>query len=192
MAKIAISGGIGAGKSTLAKRLLGRGYPVIDADQIAKECLNQPFVINQVTQRFPELNGLAEPDFRKALARIVFQSPDELAWLESIIHPYVKKSINELYEASNNELFFVEVPVLAATKDYDHVLVVAAPERVRIERLKNKGFDEIDIQNRLLAQPDTENFLAAADFIFDGELSDNDAEKALTELLSELTKKIHE
>jgi dephospho-CoA kinase len=192
MAKIAISGGIGAGKSTLAKRLIARGYRVLDADKLAKDCLSKPLVIAEVTKRFPELDKLGEPDFRKALAGIVFQSPNELTWLESLIHPCVKSSVNEQYQSSKNKLFFVEVPVLAATKDYDHVLVVNTPERIRIERLRSKGFDEVDIRNRLLAQPDNQEFIAAADFVFDGELSDTEAEMALTELLSDLTKKIYE
>ena len=192
MAKIAISGGIGAGKSTLAQNLRMRGYQVLDADQIAHECLMKPDLIAKVASRFPQLGELTGLEFRRELAKIVFAYPQELSWLESLIHPCVKARISELHQASGAKLFFVEVPLLAAAKAYDYLIVVTAPESVRIARLTHRGLDSTDIHNRLVNQPSEEEYVAAADFIFDGQLQDKAAELALTALLEKLEDKIND
>ncbi len=192
MAKIAISGGIGAGKSTLAQNLRMRGYQVLDADQIAHECLMKPDLIAKVASRFPQLGELTGLEFRRELAKIVFAYPQELSWLESLIHPCVKARISELYQASGAKLFFVEVPLLAAAKAYDYLIVVTAPESVRIARLTHRGLDSTDIHNRLANQPSEEEYVAAADFIFDGQLQDKAAELALTALLEKLEDKTND
>lgn len=192
MAKIAISGGIGAGKSTLAQYLRVRGYQVLNADQIAHECLSKPDLIEKVALRYPQLGELTGLEFRRELAKIVFASPQELSWLESLIHPCVKARISELYQASAAKLFFVEVPLLSAAKEYDYLIVVTAPESVRIARLTHRGLDSTDIHNRLVNQPKEEEYLAAADFIFDGDLQDQAADLAVTALLENLEDKINE
>lgn len=192
MAKIAISGGIGAGKSTLTQHLRMRGYQVLDSDQIAHECLAKPDLIEKVALRYPQLSQLTGFEFRRELAEIVFTSPQELSWLESLIHPCVKARISELYQESEAKLFFVEVPLLAATKEYDYLIVVTAPESVRIARLTHRGLDAIDIHNRLVNQPSEEEYIAAADFVYDGELQGQAADLAVTALLENLEDKINE
>lgn len=184
MAKIAISGGIGSGKSTLANALRSRGYQVLDADKLAKDCLSSDSVRAQVSNKFPNLIGLNDSEFRKALASVVFSSREELNWLESLIHPCVKEAIKEASKELNGDFLFVEVPVLAAASEYDLLIVVEAPESTRISRLLSKGYDQIDILNRIASQPSQAEYSSKADLIFDGSLSEPEYTLAVSNLLS--------
>lgn len=188
MAKIAISGGIGAGKSRLAAALANRGYRVIEADSIAKNCLESETLKQQVVLKYPELSGLSRVEFRSDLANIVFTDKTQLVWLEALIHPCVTQQINALESEVSPEPLFVEVPVLHAAQQYDFLVVVTAPLSVRINRLLSRGMDQVDIQNRILSQPEDEEFLAAADFVFDGTASSDNYEAEIDDMLAVIRK----
>jgi dephospho-CoA kinase len=90
---IGLTGGIGSGKSLVASQLAALGCAVIDADEIAAQALEDPHVVREVLEKWGE--AVRGPDGRidrQALARIVFDDPDELARLEELIHPMVHRS----------------------------------------------------------------------------------------------------
>ena len=191
MAKIAISGGIGSGKSTLANALRSRGYQVLDADKLARDCLSSESVRAQISKKFPNFIGLNDLEFRRALASVVFSSREELNWLENLIHPCVKESIKEASKNLNGDFLFVEVPILAAASEYDLLIVVVAPEPTRVSRLLRKGYDQIDILNRMKSQPSQAEYSSKADLIFDGSLDEPEYTLAVSNLLSSLKGKMN-
>lgn len=185
MAKIAISGGIGSGKSVLANALRSRGKTVLDADLLAKECLDSSTIRSQVLIAFPALRGVPEEDLRKELARLVFTDPASLRTLESLIHPCVAERISVIEKESKSPIF-VEVPVLAAAETYDLLITVSAPDQTRIARLRAKGMDEQDIYNRMAVQPSSEEFIRSADLVFDGNISNKEYEDAVSGLIAQV------
>jgi dephospho-CoA kinase len=187
MANIAISGGIGSGKSRLGAVLRKRGELVIDADVLAKDCLDSDSFKQALTLRFPELTNLAAAQLRSKLASIVFTDPQELSWLESFIHPCVRAKVGKFAQEHTGENIFVEVPVLAATKDYDQLVVVTAPIDLRIKRLRERGLDDFDIFNRMNNQPHEDVFKSSTNFLIDGSLEDSEFDQAVTRLLIDLS-----
>lgn len=183
MPKIAISGGIGSGKSTLGDALRQKGFMVLDADKLAKACLDDESIQALVAQRHPKLVHLHGLEFRKALADIVFNDQAELHWLERLIHPCVHLLIER--EATPVEkLVLVEVPVFAALSDYDQVVFVKTPLEKRLIRLRDRGMSEEEIQARMSNQPTDQEFESKANFIFQGHSSAEDYQKNLNELIS--------
>lgn len=186
MAKIAISGGIGSGKSRLGASLHARGELVLDADLLAKDCLGSEFIRQALVSRFPELANLTESKLRSKLAAIVFTQPEELTWLESVVHPCVKKKIDKFALEHKDKDIFVEIPVLEAAKDYDELVVVTAPIDLRIKRLRERGLDDFDIFNRMNNQPHEDDFRAATKFQIDGSLNDDEFNQAVAQVLIDL------
>jgi len=191
MAAIAISGGIGTGKSTLIHSLKKRGYTVVLTDQLAQECLNQPEIIAKVTSKYPQLLGLDQKKLRSSLAEIVFTDTKELDFIEKLIHPCVQQKITEIKRDFQGEFLFVEVPVLRAVTNYDFVVIVDSPQDVRIARLIDRGLDIADIQNRIANQPQENDFLAIADLIFDGTISNSKYEESVSNLISKIESSIN-
>ncbi len=185
MAKIAISGGIGSGKSVLANALRSRGKTVLDADLLAKECLDSTTIQSQVLIAFPALRDVPAENLRKELARLVFADPASLRTLESLIHPCVAERISVIEEQSKPPIF-VEVPVLAAAETYDLLITVSAPDQTRIARLRAKGMDEQDIYNRMAVQPSNEEFIRSADLVFDGSIDNKEYEDAVSSLIAQV------
>jgi dephospho-CoA kinase len=183
MLKIAITGGAGSGKSTVARMFAELGAEVLDADAAAREAVavGQP--------AWQELKGLYGADFfhadgsldRSRLAKRVFDNPEERRRLEALIHPLVLQKLmaraREL-ERRGADLVLVEVPLLYETGregDFDRVMVVAAPEGERIRRLKERdGRGEAEIQGILAAQWPLADKATRADYVVDngGELAD--------------------
>jgi dephospho-CoA kinase len=192
MVKVSISGGIGSGKSRLGSLLTNLGFQVLDADLLAKNCLDLETMKNAVHKKFPELADLDGLTMRKKLAAIVFSDKLALRWLEDLIHPCVQDEIIQFTKNYPKEVVFIEVPVLAATKDYDFRVAVTAPMELRIARLKQRGLDALDIFNRISSQPTQEDFIASADFVVDGSAEDAEFEKAALQLISQINQGSHE
>ncbi len=192
MVKVSISGGIGSGKSRLGNFLRNSGFTVLDADLLAKNCMDSEVIKGAVFVKYPDLAGLETSVMRKKLANIVFADKLALRWLEDLIHPCVQDQISEFLRTNPAELVFVEVPVLAATKNYDFKVVVVAPMELRIARLKQRGFDALDIFNRISSQPTEAAFIASADLVIDGSVGDSEFESAALQLISKLNQGIYE
>ncbi len=157
--RVGLTGGIGSGKSAVARRLAGHGAVIIDADQLARD------VVAPGTAGFAEIvdqfgDGVLAPDGsldRAALARVVFDDPGQRRALEAIIHPRVRACTAEIIEAAPDGSVVVnDVPLLVEAGlagTYDLVLVVEAPEAARIERLtRDRGMPEAEARSRIRAQ----------------------------------------
>ncbi len=153
MLRVGLTGGIGAGKSAVAALLAARGAVVIDADQLAREVVEpETDGFGRVVAAFgPKVVGPDGRLDRPRLAEIVFNDPARLATLNAIVHPRVAARTAELAaSAPENSVLVVDVPLLVENHlegAYDVVLVVDAPDDVRIARLTGpRGLTEVGCQ----------------------------------------------
>lgn len=177
MIKVALTGGIGSGKSAAGDFFEDLGAVVVDADQLARD------VIERGTDGFDELvatfgdeiltNGILD---RSKLGQIVFADPEARKTLEGIIHPRVAQAFEEIIEESPEDAVIIyQIPILVETKGqdrFDYVITVEASLENRITRLKNRGLKGYEIDARLKAQASDEQRAEIADLIFknDGDL----------------------
>lgn len=174
MTLIGLTGGIGSGKSTIARRLAEHGAVIIDADQIAREVVEPGTpALAAIIAHFGM--SVINPDGslnRSALGEIVFASSNELAVLNSIVHPAVHRRTTELFaEADAEQVVVYDVPLLVeARRDYpfDAIVVASAPEHVRAERLmEHRGMLESEALSRIQSQAPEEDRLKIANHVID-------------------------
>lgn len=192
---IGLTGGIGSGKSTVARSLQKHGFPIVDADLIAREIVEpgQP-ALAELTKEFGAdiLNTDGSLD-RGLLASRAFTNKDTTQRLNDITHPRINQRTQELFdEARENgaEAVIYDMPLLidkGLHKDMDATIVVHAAEHVRLERLTTKrGLDVDDVRRRINAQIDDETRKQHADILLDN----NGTEEDLTQQIAQAVDKI--
>jgi len=174
--KIGITGGIGSGKSTVAKIVSNSGYVVLDADSIAKEImLTDESVRREIQSSFGEeayKDGKLNRDY---LATSVFTSDENIIKINLIVHPPTIKKINELLdnELEKKNLAFVEAALIYESEMdeiLDYVLLVTASEKVRINRIINRdSLTEQQIVSRMKFQMPEDEKENLADFVIKNE-----------------------
>jgi len=190
---IGLSGGIGSGKSTVAKILADFGAVVIDADAIAKEVLEPGQVgFENVVHSFGDsvLDSSGNID-RKSLAVLVFQNPDQLSKLEGIVHPAVVARVAQIRESlSETAIVVYDTPLLVEKQmqnQFDKVLIVIADLDIRKERLVGRGLEISDIEARFANQADDAERTAVADFVITNNGSVQELRDSVTKLWQQLT-----
>jgi dephospho-CoA kinase len=166
---VGLTGGAGAGKSTVAARLRELGAVVIDADALAREVLEPGSDgLAEVVKAFGD--GVLHPDGsldRAALAAVVFADPERRRRLEAITHPRIAGRTSELLaDAPADAVVVHDIPLLvekAMAPAYDLVVVVDAPEEERVRRLVRRGLPEDDARARIAAQATRADRKAVAD-----------------------------
>jgi dephospho-CoA kinase len=175
--RIGLTGPIAAGKSEVSAQLRRLGVDVLDHDEVARSVL-APGSAGQAAAVAAFGTGILAPDGttdRAALGRIVFADPAARAELEGIVHPRVRAlsaAWDDSAEAAGSWLVVHDIPLLVETGQsgqFDAVLVVDAPDEVRVQRLvTERGLTRDDAQRRLAAQATRSERLAAATAVFDG------------------------
>jgi len=169
---VAVTGGIGSGKSLVGDYLEALGAIVIDSDQLARAVIERGTPgFDEVVSRFGDKvlrGGLID---RVALGEIVFADPVARKDLEAIIHPRVRaKTEAVIRSASEGSVVVNQIPLLVETNGasrFDYVITVEAPEEMRIARLKERGMKECDARKRMSAQASTAEREAVADLVLD-------------------------
>ena len=192
--KAAITGGIGSGKSTFAKILSGKGYPVINVDNISKEILkSDPEVKIKVEREFGKESYINGEINREFLAEKIFSNPENVIKINLIVHPKVIKKVNNLvYEKLNNfDLVFAEAALIyeAEMESYfDYVILITADESLRLKRkVELDNFSERQFFKRNENQIPDEEKKNQADFIFENNGSLDDLKQKADLLLKILT-----
>lgn len=170
MSIIALTGGIGAGKSTVAQYFSELGAVVVDADQLARIAIERGSEgFDEVITTFGQSiinNGDID---RKALAAIIFNDPKAKADLEAIIHPRVQRLFVQAVAESDPSIPMIyEIPLLVETdaaSKFDFVITVEADEDLRISRLLARGMFISDIKARLANQAPTQARIDLADAV---------------------------
>ena len=179
MKVIALTGGIGAGKSLVANYFFSLGAQVLSADEIARD------VISRGTPGFDEVvttfgDGiLKDGDIdRRALGEIVFADAEKRKALEAIIHPKVQQTLADARKSlDEDEILIYEIPLLVETNaasKFDSIITVEAPMEARIERLKKRGLFASEIEKRIANQVSPEQRKAVADIVLENDGSEED------------------
>ena len=182
MMTVGLTGGIGAGKSTVARLLVERGARLVDADQVARDVVlpggpaHQP-LIDRFGSGIVDADGLID---RPALAALVFGHPEELEALNAITHPAIGIAMiagRDAY-ADTGDIGVMDIPLLKAFHremlDLAAVVVVDTPIEIALDRLVNqRGMAPADAKARIDSQMDRPTRLAEADFVIDNS-SDED------------------
>ena len=177
---LALSGGIGAGKSTLAHALRGLGAHIVDADVLAREVLSPEHpVYEAVLASFGrDLAGADGVLDRQLLARRAFSSPEGTALLNSLTHPAIAALAHErLAQAGDGKLAVYDVPLLTKREDaaaFDGVIMVSAPMDVRLERLEKRGVSREEAAVRISRQISDEQRRELASIWVDNSGSEED------------------
>jgi len=169
MLVIALTGGIGAGKSAVADHFAEFGVPVIDADLLAREQVRPGSEgLQEIVRRFGRdvLNADGELD-RRRLRRLIFQDPEAKKGLEAILHPRIRTEMRRRIDKIEAPYVVLVIPLLVENgqKDLaDRVLVVDSPEDLQIERVCRRDRQSTEeIQAILQAQCSRAERLAVAD-----------------------------
>jgi dephospho-CoA kinase len=193
MLLVGLTGGIGAGKSTVARMLAERGAVVFDADQLAREAIEPGTPgYEAVIDRFG--STIVGPDGsvdREVLADVVFEDEAARRDLEAIIHPEVGRLFHEVTDArrDTDDIVVHDIPLLveAGMQDgFDVVVVVEAPEAVRIARLADRAMPEPEARERMAAQATDEERARVADAVIHNTGDIEDLERQVDELWQDL------
>jgi dephospho-CoA kinase len=197
---VGLTGGIGAGKSTVAELLAARGAVIIDADQVARAVVEpgQP-ALQKLVERFGE--SILDPDGRLergALAKLVFGDDDARRDLEAITHPAINDEFSRrVVEAPSDAIVVLDVPLLAESEQarkrpYQTVIVVEAPRDVRLKRLEARGVDRADAEARMAAQAGDEERRKIATNVVDNAGDRADLDRQIDEVWTDLQRRHRE
>ena len=157
MLVVALTGGIGSGKSTVGQIFEDLGAVVTDSDQLARNVVERGTTgFDQIVAAFGD-EVLKNGDLdRAALAEVIFKDPAKRTQLEQITHPLIRRAFAKIVESAQNDSIVInQIPLLVESKhDYkfDHVITVSATEEVRIQRLLMRGMNLTQIKQRIGAQ----------------------------------------
>ena len=157
MLRVALTGGIGSGKSSAAEIFAALGAVVVDSDEIARKVLDRESVgFGEVVAVFGDQILAAGEIDRKKLGQLVFSDAIARKKLEQITHPLIRKEFERIIKtAPENSIVINQIPLLAESKyDYkfDYVIAISAPIEVRKNRLLQRGMKSYEIEQRLAAQ----------------------------------------
>jgi dephospho-CoA kinase len=205
---VGITGGIASGKSTVARLLEARGAIVVDADRVTHELLVPGTAVHRaVVERFGEdiLDGAGGTIDRRALAALVFASPEARRDLEAIVHPAVWREVADRVEAARKaeradgrlRVVVLDAPLIVETLPdrgraigLQALIVVAARLEDQIERSLGLGRSDEDVRARMAAQAPPEHKLAAADYVVDNRGSLEDLERSVDVLWKDLVERL--
>lgn len=188
-----LTGGIGAGKSEVARRLVAHGAVLIDADVLAREVVAPGTEgLAEVIAEFGDVLTPAGELDRPAVGRLVFGDQVARRKLESIIHPRVRTRAAEIEaEAPAGSVVVHDIPLLVETGQadrFDRVLVVDVPPEIQLERLVGeRGMSAEEARSRIASQASRGERLAAADLVVDNSGSLADLDRRIDEIWAELT-----
>lgn len=205
MIRVGLTGGIGSGKSTVARIFAALGIPVYGADTASKRILARADVRAQVLSLFPEIES--DPDFspdsflsfKQALARLVFPAPERLAALNGLLHPLVfadceawlqKQAQGDGTALSRPPYAVVEAAILLESglyKQMERIISVECPVEIQIQRAcRRDGVTEDLVKARLARQWSAEQRRPYADFVIE-----NDGRQSVLAAVLDIDRQLH-
>ena len=175
MLLVGLTGGIGSGKSTVARLLEARGAVIVDADAVARAVVEPGTpALAKLVERFGDDVLAADGSLdRQALADKAFVDAESRTALEDITHPAINEEfLRRITEAPSDAVVVCDVPLLAESaqarsRGYEVVIVVEAPLDVRLDRLEDRGVPRDDAERRIAAQASDEERRELATHLID-------------------------
>ena len=194
MLVVALTGGIGSGKSTVGQIFAQLGATVIDSDQLARDVIERGSIgFNEVVAKFGDgilKNGEID---RQILASLVFKDPTKRAELEQITHPLIRKAFEKVVSSALPDSIVInQIPLLVESNhDYrfDHIITVSASESIRSERLIKRGLTNEQIKQRMQAQATDQMREDIADSVVVNEKSEQEITDQVEEIWEQLLSK---
>lgn len=189
MLRVALTGGIGSGKSLVGEILEELGALVIDSDQLAREVIERgrPGYEEVVTAFGDSILSEGQID-RSKLAAVVFNESDLRKKLESIIHPLVREAAEKLArKLPSGAILINQIPLLVESdgaKRFDYVVTVSADEEIRRERLRLRGLKDYEITQRIAAQVSDSQREKIANYIIRNDGSIDELTRAVEALMA--------
>lgn len=189
---IALTGGIGTGKSTVSKFFMLYGFLIIDADAISKEILSQnsEFVKNCFGMEYIASDGTID---RKKLGSLVFSDLEARKKLENFLHPLIKEEIQKRAKICEDakKPYLIDIPLFFETKNYDiakSIVVYATPEQQLSRVIQRDGLSDIEAQNRIKSQMNIDDKKALATFVIDNTKDLKHLQKEVERVINDITK----
>lgn len=157
MLLVALTGGIGSGKSTVGQIFADLGAVVVDSDQLARDVVERGSKgFDLIVAEFGD-EILKNGDLnRDVLASIIFKEPLKRAKLEEILHPLIRELFAEIVRSASKDAIIInQIPLLVESNfDYkfDHVITVSTPDQIRKQRLLKRGLSGTQIEQRIKSQ----------------------------------------
>ena len=197
---IGLTGGIGSGKSTVARMLEKRGYPVIDADMMGHQVLEFPHpgfreVIKAFGKGILDQHGKIS---RPKLGLIVFKDPQKLEKLNNISHPHIDRMIKQeslkLSKEHSSKIIFLEAALLIETgwqQKCSQVWVITSKESYIIQRLAiRNGMNASEAKRKIASQLSSDKRLIHADFVLENNGTEKDLEKKIDQAIKGFQKQL--
>lgn len=193
MIKVALTGSIAMGKTETAKMFAALGIPIFDADAEVHRLYGKGGeAVRVIAQRFPAAIVDSEID-RTSLAKIVLEKPENLAALEALVHPLVRRAQEEFLETCRQReepIAMVDIPLLFETGregEFDKIVVASAPSQLQEERaLRRPGMTKEKLTRFLARQIPDEEKRKRADFVVDTSRGYDDAREQVRRIVDEL------
>jgi dephospho-CoA kinase len=194
---VGLTGGIGAGKSTVSELLTRKGAVLVDADEVARAVVEpgQP-AFDALVDRFGREIVAADGTLdRSALARLAFADQQSHEDLESITHPAINTEFTRrVAEAGPDRIVVLDIPLLfesdkARARPYEVVIVVEAPRDARLARLEARGVAREDAERRMAAQASDDDRRTIATYVIDNAGDRGDLERQVDEVWADLERR---
>ena len=189
---VAVTGGIGSGKSAVLKEIARMGYPTCSADTFAKDMYEHKEIFAAVARLFPECVDGNTVD-RKKLAQTVFSDREKLSELNHITHPFIMRETLRFMQNAEGNAVFAEIPLLfegGYEKMFDRIIVVMRAKAARLHSVVERdALTESEVLDRMKNQIDYENFPISEHTVLynDGDLSA--LKKQVAEIVHEIVAK---
>jgi dephospho-CoA kinase len=189
MLKVGITGGIGSGKSLVAKLFSVLGIPVYESDQRAKWLIeNNAVIISEIKEILGGEAYSLEGKYNKIfVSGAVFQNEELLKKLNQIVHPRVRQDFEDWVLVQNAPFVIKEAAIMSRNGGLDKIIVVNSPKDLRIKRLlkRDSHRDKSEIEKVISNQKTEKEFLQMADFVIN-----NDENSLLIPQVLEINKKL--
>jgi len=188
MLVIGLTGGIGSGKSTVAKLFASLGIEIIDADLIARNVVtpNSPALAEIITHFGTDIINDDKGLNRSKLRQLIFENEADRKWLEQLLHPLIREKIKEAIQNVQSAYCIVAIPLLLESTPnplIERILVIDAPEQLQIERsVQRDGCTAEDVQAIMKTQVSRKQRLSAADEVIQNDSDLASLKKQIDEL----------